>query len=288
LNVLTKIAIVVLLVVTLFACPVFITQAVVPANYRIAYENQITQTLLHSQDAQAARLALKRTEAELRDLANSAQESRQTAEKDIEKLQSDLTAQQTENTQLKSRIDVMAASLKSLEEQAKLDVELRKQMQTQLADARHDIEKRTGQISELKKALSDMTATAERYEKLNRVLEERIAELKDQIAGLEERIAILQAGGVRGPDASATEVSLGPEARVEGTITAIGANDTASINIGSAKGIQKDMKLYVYRGSQFVGYFRVGMVEADQAVGIIVEKQLDVKQGDKVSNKLQY
>ena len=72
---------------------------------------------------------------------------------------------------------------------------------------------------------------------------------------------------------------------VSGKVTAV-HDGVASINIGRAKGIKEKMKLKVFRGGKFVAHLRIDLVEPDSAAGVILNKKLDVVQGDEVATDL--
>jgi len=59
-------------------------------------------------------------------------------------------------------------------------------------------------------------------------------------------------------------------------------DDLLSIDIGSAMGVQEGMRMVIHRKDQFVSYLRIEMVEKDEAVGVIVDKQIDPQKGDEV------
>ena len=285
-NVLTKIAIVVLLVVVLFACPVFITQAVVPANYKLAYERADSKAQLNAQEARAAYLALEAAKQELLDARKGSSDALDAARKKQDELQGQIASLTGEKNTLQSRIDSITATITKLRGDVKLLTELGEKRQTEIVEARKDIEKFAQYNSDLKKAHSVAVAQADRTEQVNKILREQIAQQKEEIKALEAKLASAGKAGV-GADETAAAVASSDVA-VSGTVTAIGPNETASINVGSAKGVQKNMKLFIYRGKNFVGYLRVGMVSADEAVGVVVDKRMDVMQGDKVASKLPY
>jgi len=287
LNILTKIFIVAQLVVILVACPVFITQAVVPANYRIAYERQVQQTRLNVQDARVANLSLERSQRELETTRAQAEKARITAETEVDTLQSDFKSLQSKNNMLLGQMETINAKIGKLQAAAELDIKLRTDMQKDLKTARKTIVDCKSQNGELELALSKAVARAQRQEKVNQVLQEQIAQQKSEIARyIKERETVGK--GIPGGIGKISTPTVTIKGEVTGEITAVGPNDTASINIGSAKGIKKNMKLYIYRGGNFVGYLRVGMVDASQAAGVVVDKRLDVMRGDKVTNRLKY
>ena len=69
---------------------------------------------------------------------------------------------------------------------------------------------------------------------------------------------------------------------VSGKITAV-HDGVASISIGRAKGIQEKMVLKIFRDGKFVSHLRIDLVEQDSAAGVILDKKLDVLQGDIVA-----
>ena len=96
----------------------------------------------------------------------------------------------------------------------------------------------------------------------------------------------LQGAGSRRRNQPATgkPVATGTEEgqKIDGQITAASGN-TASVNIGSAKGIKKGMRLIVYRDNrntvQILGYLQISDVDLSESGGVIVDRQGDVKPG---------
>jgi len=259
---------------------------VVPANYKLAYERADSKAQLNAQEARAAYLALEAAKQELLDARKGSSDALDAARKKQDELQGQIASLTGEKNTLQSRIDSITATITKLRGDVKLLTELGEKRQTEIVEARKDIEKFAQYNSDLKKAHSVAVAQADRTEQVNKILREQIAQQKEEIKALEAKLASAGKAGV-GADETAAAVASSDVA-VSGTVTAIGPNETASINVGSAKGVQKNMKLFIYRGKNFVGYLRVGMVSADEAVGVVVDKRMDVMQGDKVASKLPY
>ena len=59
----------------------------------------------------------------------------------------------------------------------------------------------------------------------------------------------------------------------------------ASINIGSAKGIKKGMRLIVFREDNFVAHLQIELVDLNNAAGVIVNKRLEPRKTDKVKTR---
>ena len=62
----------------------------------------------------------------------------------------------------------------------------------------------------------------------------------------------------------------------------------ASINIGSVKGIAKDMTLFIYRGDQFIAHLRIIDVDDSESTGQVFDPREEAtpQDGDKVTTSL--
>ncbi|MCD4824780.1 MAG: hypothetical protein K8S55_09235 [Phycisphaerae bacterium] len=82
-----------------------------------------------------------------------------------------------------------------------------------------------------------------------------------------------------------------PAAPIDGThlagkITAI-KDMVVLVNLGKQHGLEKGMRLIVYRDDQFVGYLRVEEIGKAEAAGVLTRKILDPKVGDNVIDRLE-
>jgi len=278
LSILTKICVVVLLVLILLACPVFISQATVAPNWRYAYEQEVERGKGYMMDAKREMLAHEKTIAE-RDKAQ-ADLNRLTAQKDVEisRLTASLAAWQTKSAAQENNLTSLTAKVGALQREAANFNKRNDLLASQLDEARKNINKLTNEITRVSDLLKQAEAEKARVDKLARVFQERIRELED------ENEALRQSGGSARAKATG-EVAAVTGEPVTGTIETVKGN-YASINIGSAKGIKPKMKLIVYRGEKLVAFLRIEQVDVDEAAGIIVDRQLDPMQGDKVTNEL--
>jgi len=77
------------------------------------------------------------------------------------------------------------------------------------------------------------------------------------------------------------------EIGLKGLITKVDLkNSMASISIGSADGVKKDMKFYVTRGDEFICEIAIIGVETEESVGILKLVQQPPKVGDNVTTNL--
>ena len=275
-NILTKICVVILLVLVIFACPIFITQATVGPNYRHLHEQEQKRSQLFAQSAQAARLRAEllnsQREEAFRQISALRQElatARDSADTKVKELQGAKASLEAEKAGMETNVAKLATVVKDDQEQIK-------KLTKDLGDSREMISKLTKDSLDLKGLLDEATHQAERAQLVARSFREKNEELKNEIKDLRERFA---AGGQRPSEAPEVR-GTGPV--ITGTITAID-RDVASISIGSAQGIKLGMKLMIYRSQDFVAYMTIENVDVGEAAGIITDKRLEPKQGDAVS-----
>lgn len=282
-STLTKICVVVLVVLVLLAMPVFITKAMVDPNYRVAYEKEALRAKLHAQAAQVA------------DLATAvAKEQLKTANEDVLELRNQLRilagSHRTDSTRWNNVITELQADRQKLQgELAKLqstyrqNSDLLKLQTNNLAKLRDANEKLTRETIALGEQLDAKDAKVERATEQVRQTKERNIELSEEIAKLGAAIALLEKTGAEPAEAGTVD-----GVRIAGMITEV-RGDLASINVGSAKGVKPHMRFYIYRGSDFVGYLRIGgsqEVEADGAAGLITHREVEPRYGDTVSTTM--
>ena len=283
-SILTKVCIVVLLVLILLACPVFITQATMAPNYRLAYDQERIRAELHAQSARQAHLALRRALEESKLSNTQATEELTRRQQKIDALQLDLTQQRQENVNLTGKIDKINMSLADLEKNYKATFERGELLAKDLDEARKEIAKLNDVYRRTDELLKQKQADVDRMDKVIKVLREELVNREDRIKELEEKVVALQMKGAAvAVGEGAEQAPALPATEVTGTITAI-KDDMASINVGSAKGIAQGMKLIVYRGSSFVANLKIVEVDTNQAAGIIIDRKLDPMQGDKVTS----
>ncbi|MDY6913685.1 MAG: hypothetical protein SVT52_04420 [Planctomycetota bacterium] len=281
-NILTKICVVVLLVLILLACPVFITQATVAPNYRYYYEQETERAEMYAQGLRQAELANKLLIQQRDRAVKLAADTNLAKRKEVQQLQSLLAEKQLEATRFQLSINSINEDLAKL--RVNLDHELKRNaaLSAKLNESWAKINKITEENRQTGELLRETQAEVERLEKVARVRHEQLAEREEQIRVLERK---LEATGKPSDEAPAGAVVVRSSVKISGTVTAV-RGDLASVNVGSAKGLKTGMKLIVYRGAEFVAHLRIQEVDTNQAAGIVLDKRLAVKQGDKVATSL--
>ena len=277
-SILTKISVVVLLIMILLAVPVFITQATIGPNWRHAYEQEHKRSEGYEMDTRSEMLAHGKTIIE-RDVAtDSLQRIRSEKQMEIDRMVSQLTDSQAKTAGLRNDLNRLATEVAGLRAEAETFNKRNAMLATELEKGRTEITDLNKDLIRTNDLLKQSEAEKDRLEKQARVGEEKIRDLEEETEQLRQAGAI--AKRPRGE-----EITPVPDQPITGTITAV-TGDYASINIGSAKGIKKNMRLIVHRGAQFVARLRVDEVESTQAAGIIIDRRIDPIQGDKVTTDL--
>ena len=276
-NILTKICVVVLVVVNLFASAVFIAYANGSENLKQKCENlesakqaaEVTagNQLAHASLLQAERAALQ---AALVSEQNSAREK-------IDKLTADLDREKTANSAQQINQQGILTQIAGLRTDIQAMEVSRSETIKALAEANKAKEEAQKEITEIQGKLAQSEADLRRQAGTIDVLRRDNANLREQT----EKLSDLVARGGGSSDVSGGGRGTASVANIRGQVLAV-EGDLLSINVGSAKGVREGMVLLISRKDQLVGYLRIDEVEVDGAVGVIEEKQADPQQGDAV------
>ena len=298
-NILTKIAIVVLVLAVAFAAPVFTTLAVIVPDYKSKLDNQ--EKLAQAMEQQANRL---------KDDISTLKHAADVERAKNTRLEAELASERTHRTQVLNRLAddqvAIVEQIRGINQGQDRFVQIAKFFDDRTSAYRQTIDTLRGDIKTMYEARAKM-------EDANRQLQSQLAQLQSelqsareqlvdrdqQIEDLQQRLNELQqfaaqpgGGGpatARGPAPAApgTEgiVTLGTAgaapAELMGRVDTV-SDDLASINIGKAQGVTQNMKLMISRGSQFVAYLVVQRVAQGEASGIVIQKQMEPQSGDQV------
>ena len=276
-NILTKICVVILLVLVLFASFTFINMATVPQNWLAAYRQEQARRLLSDQAVRVQKLAAERAIEELK-MANTRADQ---VASELAEIKKDAVPgpEDLRTAALQKTVDTQATLLAELKEGVKAAGERTEALLAQLdtsrqtiADLQKETRRQSGEVVQLRGQL-------EREQRVVRALQRQLQDRDERVAELERKIVDL-VHGVTGEEKGAATPG-----KIAGTLTAV-RGELASINIGTAHGVTRGLKLYIYRDASFVGYLRIDEVDEGEAAGTIVDKQLDPLVGDKVTNDL--
>jgi myosin heavy subunit len=283
LNMLTKICIVVLAVTSLVACVVFISLATVTPNWRFEYEREKEAYGRLESESRKHMEATSRLTAELGEARRELRQTSSELRAEKRALTVEIQHHKIKNTDLQNKITSINDQLTAVENTHKTQQATNEKLQKELTESWTRETKLQSEMIRVADLLKEEEAKSERLEKNLKVTQEVCQDLKSELAERNKRITELEQGGAVA--AGKKDVQPLPTHKIAGTVTAVSDN-LASINIGSAHGIKEGMKLVVYRGDQFVGHLKIEQVRVNEAAGIIVDKRLAPRQGDKVTSHL--
>jgi chromosome segregation ATPase len=269
--------VVILLVLVLFASFTFINMATVPQNWRQLYNLKLQEAELNAQAARQQMLVSNNLSNELKALrAKADQLAVDLAEAKKEKVPD---PEQLRVAALQSAIDTANTTLKELGLSVEAMKNRNEMLTKQLDEARLSIAsfQKTN-----RDAVAEITQVRGKLERSERVVQALQSQLRDRDERIKELEGLVASAHVAPGEAKAAP----PSAKVSGVISSV-RGELASINIGSAQGVTRGAKLYIYRNASFVGYLRVDEVDEGESAGTIVDKQLDPVVGDKVTSDLQ-
>ena len=284
-NILTKICVVVLLVTSLVACVVFVNMATNQANYKYYYEQE---KLNASQKASAIRTQMHSVATNQKALATARTkfiDDKDALQKENYTLRLSLKDAERKIVKLEQNLTILQASLDGLSQSRAAHVKTNESLLKNLTTVREEAQSKHAAAISFETLLKTSQAKAELLEKEMSVLKDRAKRQKAAYITVSEKLDAMERRHGIADKATPTE-PLPPSERIVGTITALRDN-LASINIGSASGLKKGMKLIIYRGDSFVGHLKLENVDVNEAAGILDPgNPLAPLKGDKVTTKL--
>ena len=280
-NILTKICVVVLVVVNLFASAVFIAYANGSENLKQKCENlesarQAAEVTAGNQMVHASLLQTEKAtlQSQLVAVESGAREKIDALNVQVGKLETANSAQQINQQGILTQIAGLRTDIQAMEVSRSETIKA-------LAEANRAKEEVQKENTELQGKLAQIEADLRRQAGTIDVLRRDNANLREQTERLSELVA---KGGGSSDVGGGGGGNAAPVANVRGQVTAV-QGDAVSINVGSAKGVREGMIMVIHRKDLLVGYLRIDEVDVDQAAGVIEEKQADPQQGDAIFQK---
>ncbi len=277
-NILTKISVVLVVVLGLFMGVVLINVATLIPNYKVAWTNEQNKNEQSNTLAMNTMLALRSAQIQLDDvnkklatltLADAG--ALAARDKTIRDLENDKAKLAVQIDGFKDALATLGANLTV----AQAESTAKDKIIADYATRQKDLVAENQQLS---KVGAEQLSAIGRLEQVIRANDVTIQDYKEQLEK-------------KNQPATGKPVATGTEEgqKIDGQITAASGN-TASVNIGSAKGIKKGMRLIVYRDNrntvQILGYLQISDVDLSESGGVIVDRQGDVKQGDFVTTSV--
>ncbi len=146
-------------------------------------------------------------------------------------------------------------------------------------------------VRQLSEKLAEMAERFSDMEDIHVRLSHLVVVQADQIKALQAERRALQIAAMTEFDAAKVAAKTEGQAGAKPGII-IGQIKTVNgqkivIDMGSKNGLEKGMRMIVFRGDKFIGYLRMDEIGQAESSGTIVRQVLEPKVGDKVIDKLQ-
>ena len=198
-SILTKIAIVILLVLVLIACPVFIAQATTPPNYKYHYQQAMEKAAASEQRALQATFAADRAKQERDRALRDATMLRSRDQRTIDDLQGQLDAAKRDNVKVQADLTALRADLGKLQKSYEAVEQRRQLLQTQLAAMLKDNTKLQEENRGMAATMKDLSAQVQRLDKVTKVLRKEIAARDETIREMNKKMIALKEQAGKAP-----------------------------------------------------------------------------------------
>ena len=297
-STLTKVLIVLSSVFSIFLCGIVLTYVAHTANQRKLAQDASAQLTKARQERTAAQQELE--DANKKAENEKTQFNAQIVELGdrVKKLEGDLSNAEREKAQLLLKVTNMTTTVETVYAGAQQQTALFEAAQKEVQNLRTDQTARKKDLDETNQALTERMA-------INTELQEKVRRLTEENQGLQTQLnQYLQQYGRMATRPQTTVIPRtttvqpmptagpvpAPQTKIiglNGRVTEVDLkNRMAAISIGSAQGVQQNMKFYVVRGDRFVANINILYVSPDKAVGSLDLVQTEPQAGDAVTTNL--
>ena len=290
-STLTKVLIVLLTLSSLVVCATVVTYVASSSNYKQMYDKQTGDLQAAKRMKASAEKAktetIQKTDLDKKDLNTKIA----SLGAQIKQLQTTLEGAEREKKELDRKVQQWASVTADLTKTADSQRALFVQTQDDLNKANAELTRFRKELTETSNTLFEKIAIIETLEAKNRRLLEEKTTIQEQMdrglfpqgqqAGDLAPVTPLPGKAQRAPRGLTTVIQ---PISLNGLITAVDMkNSIASISIGAADGVKKDMKFHVTRGSKFICDVKVIEVDTEEAVGVLSLVQEPPRVRDNVS-----
>lgn len=284
-STLTKVFVVLVSVLAIFLSGVVVAFVVNTDDWRTAYEDQERLAKAAQVTAVVAEGAMKRGIAKRDNM--------------IQILNSNLRALESQNSELLRNWETIAQEKALAENESFTAVALSKSLrdtihnmytgqnaiQKDLDNAHRTMLTAQSQSVQLTRELNSERVRGDTLESIGRQRLEKINELEDENTSIRSK---LQEVALKSKDwdeqgDQVTQVPVRESGvAIRGQVTAVDS-DLASISVGSASGVRKNMKFLVYRDNKYLGDLLITHVESSESAGRVKVAKGSVIMGDSVT-----
>lgn len=284
-SVLTKVFVVLVTVLSILLVALFVPFVAKTENYK-------EQVRLAKTEAEGARQTAAQRQTEINTMQNKQteayvqlQSAKALVDQQVLALNDRLAQSEKEGLEAKADLVKREADLTQLSAATKLSTQLQEAMEAELRDRRTAMVSQQTRMIELQDRIEEITSQLQAAERQRKRDAERLVDLETQLAETTKRLA--QGGGpvaanVTAPTTPATFESSVP---INGSVTKVEkveGDSFAQINVGSAGGVEENMRFLVHRGDVYLGTLVITAVDTNAASGRMTLSTGDIQAGDKV------
>ena len=284
-SILTKICVVLVLVVSVAASGAFLRIVSVQRNWKNAYKTQLDRADVAALTSTIDKIALGKVVGQLKTAKDACADLQKSLDEEKVVHAADKATAAQGTAVLQGQFDSLNASLTAIQ----TDLAASQKLLKQFSDEKAALAIAVATANEAERSLKkDFDTASVQIRRLDTMVKHYDLLIKDLRAEKQEMQMELDKGSkVATASGGAPAPVTAPGQAISGKITAV-QNDTgiASINVGRARGIQEKMVLKIFRGGKFVAHLRIDLIEPDSAAGVILDKKMQVLQGDDVATDL--
>jgi hypothetical protein len=279
LSTLTKISVVVLFVLAVVQSIVLINMAVVPTNWKAAYEGEREAKDVANSTAQQAYAAKEVADKQYRDELQRNQQLTSDKIAGDEAKNAEITRLTREKAKTEADLVLERGNTAIAANALKDAVEQNKAKDLRLADGQKRNIELEDQLRRAKDQIAEYTSDLDTLNRTVKWFKEMLAQRDLEIKEMGEKLA---AAGATSQPAGSGGVKA---AKIDAVVNAV-QGEVVALNQGEASGVKKGMKFYIYRDKDFVGYVKIEEVLATSSAGVAYDSVRKIRQGDLATTNL--
>jgi len=285
LSTLTKTFVLLVSILSIFLCGVVVIFVVNTNDYRTAYDSQVTAARAAQTQAKLAEDALARGLLSHQVLTQLQNRTNQELQRQYAVLLRQVQVESEKRATAEGAEVTAINTVASLQETITNMYEVQKAIQTALQEAHSQMNDAQVQVVGLTRQLNETRVRELDLESLSRVRLAKNMELEEIISQLWAQVADVKVTDqdwvARDDKVSQSPIQAGG-VPIRGTVTEV-ADDRASISVGTADGVHRNMTFKIYRNENYLGDLLVTYVLPNEAAGTLVLQVGSVVTGDTVT-----
>lgn len=280
-HILTKVFIVLVSLLAVLIVPLVVVYAYNENSFKARYDSEVLLKAAAQQAAQQAQAReaneVSKLQADKMELDQNLKLARQAADTDkanVRALEAKLAAAEGMKTEISARLTTIATSVEAGQK-------LTDSLVTELRQLRNDAVAIERQKVELDEANRDLTGQLEVAVAARRALEEELARMKDEHAKAMAKLSLAVSMGFN-PEKTAVRAGLSPDKTLSAHVIRVERSTgkvLVEIDAGSRDGIQKDWKMMIVKGDDFIANIRIINVDINRCTGQVTLESKTVEVG---------